>query len=63
MSPGTVRKSESSDTGIERDVPTTAYLAPWSAATSAAPMPREAPVTMAILVGVVTVIPPDTSRR
>ncbi len=47
MSPCTVRKSGSSEEGIEREVATTAYPARRNAAARPAPMPREAPVMTA----------------
>src|SRR5215211_227424 len=47
MSPRTVRKSDSSEERIERDVATTAYPASRNPATRPAPMPCEAPVMTA----------------
>src|SRR4051812_45763360 len=57
MSPGTVRKPRAAEGAIAREVPTTAYPALMKAAAMPAPMPCEAPVTIA------TFMRPGTSRR
>ena len=49
MSPWTVRKSDSSEGLIEREVPMTVYPAWRNAATRPSPIPREAPVMTATL--------------
>src|SRR5512132_3174934 len=51
MSPGTVRRSDSSESPIERDVATTAYPARRNAVTRPAPMPCEAPVMTTTFLG------------
>src|ERR1700756_5066371 len=48
-SPLTVRKSEASEGLIERDVPTTPYPARRKLSATPAPMPWDAPVTIATL--------------
>src|ERR1700733_5200111 len=49
MSPLTVKKSDASEGLIERDVPTTPYPARRKLSATPAPMPCDAPVTMATL--------------